>query len=131
VPLLTSSRISPVIAGRGCRFSVAAEGNGARLVSCFVCSLLGPAFAQKGHSRGWLYHMGIAGKESLRVEISQARASLPNQARTGLLYPIKPEPGLIGAQPAVHNLFFNTRPFHAGCLHFWGYDPLPILGWIG
>jgi hypothetical protein len=24
----------------------------------------------------------------------------------------------MGAQPAVHNLFFDTRPFKAGCLRF-------------
>ena len=41
------------------------------------------------------------------------------QRRPGLLYPIKPESGLIGAQPAVHKvLIFNTRPFKAGCLRF-------------
>jgi hypothetical protein len=41
------------------------------------------------HSRGRLCHMRVGYR------------------RRGLLYPIKPKPGLIGAQPAVHNSFFN------------------------
>jgi hypothetical protein len=49
--------------------------------------------------------------------------------RRGLLYPIEPDPGLIGAQPAVHN-FFNTR-LCSRVFAFWDYDPLPDLSALG
>jgi hypothetical protein len=49
-----------------------------------------------------------------RVSIgSQARVPVPHEIinrRRGLLYPIKPEPGLIGAQPAVPQTLKRPQP---------------------
>ena len=50
-----------------------------------------------------------------RVPVPQ----IQGHRRRGLLYPIKPEPGSIGAQPVVYkfSFLFFTR-FETGFLHF-------------
>ena len=57
---------------------------------------------------------------------SQAGVPVPQvqrHHRRGLLYPIKPEPGLIGAQPALHKRFlFLTPGLLKPVFAFWGCD---------